>query len=415
LLARDEGDNISTDTVRVWVGEPTIELSIGDKKRCKSGEFKLPTDVCVDDAFNIYVSDTHNDRIKKFDSEGSFLFSFGSHGKGKCNFIKPAGIAAQSEKIYIADLNNHRIQVFDTSGSHLYEFGGRGKKRCVQFNHPFDVALHKDGDIFVSDRNNHKIQRFTEEGEYISFFGSYGDSTGEFNIPCGIDIIGSQIAVSDRENDRIQILSLSGDTKRIIESEFNRPYDVGFDSDTSLYVVDCNRNRVQKFDRFGNHLLTIYGDSLKLPMGCEVRDALYVSDTHNNRMLKFGGWFSLSGASRFTQFETLLSNKNSFSCVYPNPCSKEVKIYMKTQPKLNAVTQSVESAEGTSSYSVQLDIYNIAGRRIKELFDGEINTSQYLFNWDLRDNSGNLVPSGIYFYRLRVDEKQESNKIVIVR
>jgi len=414
LLARDEGGNISTDTVRVWVGEPPIDLSIGDKKRCKSGEFKFPTDVAVDNTFNIYVSDTHNDRIQKFDSEGSFLFSFGSHGKGHCNFIKPAGIATRSHKIYIADLNNHRIQVFDTSGSYLYEFGSHGKVRCT-FNHPFDVALYEEGDIFVSDRNNHRIQRFTEEGEYISSFGSFGDSTGEFNIPCGIDIIGNQIAVSDRENDRVQILSLSGEVKRIIKSEFNRPYDVGFDSDSSLYVVDCNKNRVQKFDRFGNHLLTIYGDSLKLPMGCEVSDALYVSDTHNNRILKFRGWFSLPGARRYKMFETLLSSKNSISCVYPNPCSKEVKIYMETQPKLSAVTQSVESAGGTSTHSVQLDIYNIAGRRIKELFDGEINTSQYLFNWDLRDNSGNFVPSGIYFYRLRVDEKQESNKIIVVR
>jgi len=414
LLARDEGGNISTDTVRVWVGEPPIDLSIGDKKRCKSGEFKLPTDVAVDNTFNIYVSDTHNDRIQKFNREGSFLFSFGSHGKGHCNFIKPAGIATRSHKIYIADLNNHRIQVFDTSGSYLYEFGSHGKVRCT-FNHPFDVALYEEGDIFVSDRNNHRIQRFAAEGEYISSFGSFGDSTGEFNIPCGIDIIGNQIAVSDRENDRVQILSLSGEVKRIIKSEFNRPYDVGFDSDSSLYVVDCNKNRVQKFDRFGNHLLTIYGDSLKLPMGCEVSDALYVSDTHNNRILKFKGWFSLLGTSRFKLFETLLSKKNSLSCVYPNPCSKEVKIYMETQPKLSAVTQSVESTGGTSSHSVQLDIYNITGRRVRKLFDAEINTNQYLFNWDLRDNSGNVVPSGIYFYRLKVDEKHESKKIVVVR
>jgi len=415
LLAQDEGGNISTDTIRVWVGEPPIDLSIGeiDKKRCKSSIFKLPTDVCVDDAFNIYVSDTHNDRIQKFDREGSFLFSFGSHGKQRCNFMKPVGIASRREKIYIADLNNHRIQVFDTSGSYLYEFGSHGKVRCT-FNHPFDVALQEEGDVFVSDRNNHRIQRFTEEGEYISSFGSFGDSTGEFNIPCGIDIIGNQIAVSDRENDRVQILSLSGETKRTIKSEFNRPYDVGFDSDTSLYVVDCNMRRVQKFDRFGNHLLTIYDDSLKLPMGCEVSDALYVSDTHNNRMLKFRGWFSLSETHRFRMFENLFSRKNSLS-VYPNPCSKEVKIYMETQPKISIATQSAESAGGTASHSIQLDIYNITGRRVRKLFYAEINTNQYLFNWDLRDDNGVVVPSGVYFYRLRVDEKHESNKIIVVR
>jgi DNA-binding beta-propeller fold protein YncE len=227
--------------------------------------------------------------------------------------------------------------------------------------------------------------------------------------------MGNQIAVADRENDRVQILSLSGEAKRIIENQFNRPFDVGFDSDTSLYIVDCNKNRVQKFDRFGNHLLTIYDNSLKLPKGCDVKDALYLSDTHNDRILKFPGWFSVPRNERLEMFRELLSKRNSLSLVYPNPCNQTAKIYLRIEGESESLTPSISSMGSTSSHSVQLDIYNITGRRIKRLFEGQISTSQYILDWDLRDEKGSIVPSGIYFYKLTIDESTESNKIVVVR
>ncbi|MEA3420507.1 MAG: 6-bladed beta-propeller [Acidobacteriota bacterium] len=411
LLARDEGGNLSTDTLRIWVGEPPVDLAIG-KRGFDNGEFRLPVDVAVDDSNKIYLTDTQNDRVQKFSSDGSFLLSFGKHGKSSGEFMKPSGIESKGDEILVADINNSRIQIFNQEGEYLSEFGDHGSGNR-EFNHPFDLAIYNEN-IFVSDRNNHRIQKFTGDGGFISTFGSHGSDSGEFNNPSGIDIMNEEIAVADRENDRVQILSLDGELKKIIQNNFDRPYDVGFDSDSSLYVVDCNKHRVQKFDRYGNKLLSIYDDSLKLAKGCCMRDALWVTDTHNNRALKFPGWFHLSNKSIFS----LLKKNNSISCLYPNPCSQNTNIYLLLPEKIETEGKGKgkSSEMSRTSHSVKLSIYDLTGRRVKQLYRGTINGSQHIFQWGLEDKKGRKVPSGCYFYHLQVDNKIEDNgKIVVVK
>ena len=81
----------------------------GDAKR----QFNVPSGIAIADDNYVYVADTNNHRIQKFDSEGEFIVMWGSHGSGKNNFIQPTGIEVdENGLIFVADKNNHRIQVF---------------------------------------------------------------------------------------------------------------------------------------------------------------------------------------------------------------------------------------------------------------------------------------------------------------
>jgi DNA-binding beta-propeller fold protein YncE len=51
-----------------------------------SGQFDLPEDIAVDTAANVYVVDTLNNRIQKFDSNGNFITAWGSNGTGSGQF-----------------------------------------------------------------------------------------------------------------------------------------------------------------------------------------------------------------------------------------------------------------------------------------------------------------------------------------
>ncbi|NIR47734.1 T9SS type A sorting domain-containing protein [candidate division KSB1 bacterium] len=54
--------------------------------------------------------------------------------------------------------------------------------------------------------------------------------------------------------------------------------------------------------------------------------------------------------------------------------------------------------------NVTLDIYNVLGQRVRRLVEQVKPTGSHSVKWDGRDISGEILPSGIYIYRVRLNE-----------
>ena len=77
------------------------------------GRFQYPNGVTTDASGNVYVADSDNNRIQKFDSSGTFLAKWGTYGSADGEFDSPFGITTDSSgNVYVADTGNNRIQKF---------------------------------------------------------------------------------------------------------------------------------------------------------------------------------------------------------------------------------------------------------------------------------------------------------------
>lgn len=63
----------------------------------------------------------------------------------------------------------------------------------------------------------------------------------------------------------------------------------------------------------------------------------------------------------------------------------------------------------------RLIIYDILGREIACLVDGELKVGNYSIIWDGRDRSGNSSGSGVYFVKMIANEQVETRRITLIR
>ena len=277
------------------------------------GQFTAPHGLAVAPDGSLYVADSNNHRIQKFDASGKFLLEFGTFsGPNNANpasgtFNEPWGVAVGPDgNVYVADTWNHRIQKFDPNGKFIKMWGTPGQTDINGqggiFWGPRGVAVDKGGRVYVTDTGNKRIEVFSSDGEFITQFGGAGVQPGQLDEPVGIavDPTSGNLVVNDTWNQRIQVLTPEGQPVRqwevkgwLDQSVTNKPY-VAVDKDSNVYTVDPTGFRVLVFGPDGTFKAT-FGDvgtdekSFQLPIGIAVDDSgnIYVSDAGLSRILKF--------------------------------------------------------------------------------------------------------------------------------
>ena len=215
---------ISTGVVTTLAGSPGMEGSTDGTGT--AARFNRPGGITTDGT-NLYVTDSHNPRIRKVviatgvvtTLAGSGVSGWDDGTGAAASFWAPSGITTDGTNLYITDDGNHLVRkvviatgvVTTIAGTRGVNGSTDGTGTAALFSTPRGITT--DGtNLYICDYGNTIRQMVIATGVVTTIAGSavsYGfiDGTGSaarFNTPEGITTDGVSLYVTDRENNSIR-------------------------------------------------------------------------------------------------------------------------------------------------------------------------------------------------------------------
>ena len=263
----------SSDTI-----EPTWETG---SQGSGDGELESPSGIALDSEGFIFVSDTGNDRIMRFDravfkdtTDPIVMLDVYTEASLGLSLDEPRGLGIdEDDRLYVADTGSGRVHVIG-AGTWLGDVGDGPGDEFGSFVAPVDVAICPlDQHIYVLDRDRPGVQIFTafdDGAEFVRAFGIAGDAPGALDDPTGITLDARcTVYVADTGNDRMQVFDRDGGVIEAFNT-FSSPTSIAVDTTTPpglVYVTSADAIQYQvyewvDYDTTGDNENDTDGDSL---------------------------------------------------------------------------------------------------------------------------------------------------------
>ena len=273
----------------------------GDGSAATSAQLDSPAGVAVDASNNVYIADTHNNRIREVLAStgvintiaGTGAAGFAGDGAAATSAVLnyPTAVAVDSAgNVYIADTNNHRIREIKSGtintvagdGEQFYS-GDGGLATAAGLDSPNGVAVDSSFNIYIGDTHNQRVRLVTFATGVISTYAGTGVKTytadggsaisAALARPRGVAIApNGTLLIADSDNDRVRSVSggnistvigsgqqgYSGDTTLGTASTIDTPRAVAVTANNNVVVSDTENGRVRTVDVTGD-LITVAG------------------------------------------------------------------------------------------------------------------------------------------------------------
>ena len=216
--------------------------------------------------------------------DGSYNISYFAKEAGTCQ----TSVMVNGEHVSSSPFT---VQVKPRKYKPVLSFGGKGSSAGM-FDRPWGVAVNERNKIAVTDRNNERVQIFSSDGTCLRSFGRRGNKEGEFIHPSGIAYLNNgNIVVADSGNHRLQIFNGRGNTqiggKGKLDHQFDYPWGLSVDSDGNIIVADSNNKLIKIFTLSGQFLRKFGGEDLLVdPLHCIQKDQYFIVSDYGDHSIK---------------------------------------------------------------------------------------------------------------------------------
>ena len=178
----------------------------GDGGPATSAQLASPYGLAVDAADNLFISDSGNNCVRKVTPDGTINTIAGNGLAGSGGDGGPATSAQlsfpnnltvdQAGNVFVADTGNERIRkitpdgfISTVAGNGIYGYGGDGgASSSAEFAFPYGVALDGTNTLYIADLDNNRVRRviFTATPFAVADRGGTSMSTGGNSTPVQI-------------------------------------------------------------------------------------------------------------------------------------------------------------------------------------------------------------------------------------
>src|SRR5262245_27080383 len=247
------------------------------------GQFQAPVGVAVNQSTgDVYVADSGNARVQKFDATGTFIAALGAG-----QLSNPTSIAVDSSggpsagDVYVGDVGPNVVRKFDANGTLLATIDGSTSTQG-HFSSVAGVAVDQSGNLWVADANTDNIIEFDPTGTFLQ---QWNDTFGT-TVAIAVDATSNAVYLirGARTTERF---TLTGGNETVIDNGNGNAIAVDPQSGTlyvdhggDVVVYDTSAAQVDNFSLTGTN-------SQGLAFGSSAGH-LYVTDQSANNVTIYG-------------------------------------------------------------------------------------------------------------------------------